>query len=124
MFTETAINIGYSCKLLTADMKVFIIDSDDKEGVRAQLTEAMEEMQRVQEEQGEKNGTQEDEDDEMKPPSGPPFGIVINGHSLVRRERERERERESGFAVAPCSEEGSRAATIGHSQSMPSSCML
>lgn len=35
---ETAINIGYSCKLLTEEMQdVFVIDGDDLEEVRAQL---------------------------------------------------------------------------------------
>ena len=38
---ETAINIGYSCKLLTDDMReVFIIDADDAAGVRDQLEKA------------------------------------------------------------------------------------
>ena len=36
---ETAINIGYSCKLLTEEMRVFIIDEDTLEGVREQLKE-------------------------------------------------------------------------------------
>ena len=34
---ETAINIGYSCKLLTEEMRVFIVDEDTLEGVREQL---------------------------------------------------------------------------------------
>lgn len=35
---ETAINIGYSCRLLTDEMReVFIIDADDAAGVREQL---------------------------------------------------------------------------------------
>ena len=36
---ETAINIGYSCKLLTEEMRVFIVDEDTLEGVREQLKE-------------------------------------------------------------------------------------
>ena len=36
---ETAINIGYSCKLLTEDMRVFIVDEDTLEGVKEQLEE-------------------------------------------------------------------------------------
>ena len=36
---ETAINIGYSCKLLTEEMRVFIVDEDTLEGVREQLEE-------------------------------------------------------------------------------------
>ncbi|OQV17784.1 Phospholipid-transporting ATPase ID [Hypsibius exemplaris] len=38
---ETAINIGYSCKLLTDDMReVFIIDADDAAGTQDQLEKA------------------------------------------------------------------------------------
>lgn len=38
---ETAINIGYSCKLLTEDMKeVLIIDAEEEEEVLEQLKEA------------------------------------------------------------------------------------
>ena len=37
---ETAINIGYSSKLLTEEMKVFIVDEDSTEGVVRQLREA------------------------------------------------------------------------------------
>lgn len=38
---ETAINIGYSCKLLTEDMKeVLIIDAEEEEGVLEQLKDA------------------------------------------------------------------------------------
>ncbi len=36
---ETAINIGYSCKLLTEDMRVFIVDEDTSVGVKRQLEE-------------------------------------------------------------------------------------
>ena len=38
--TETAINIGYSSKLLVEDMRVFIINAEDKAGVKRQLNEA------------------------------------------------------------------------------------
>ena len=37
---ETAINIGYSCRLLTEDMKIFIVDENTLEGVTRQLNEA------------------------------------------------------------------------------------
>ena len=37
---ETAINIGYSSKLLTENMKVFIVDEDNGEGVVRQLQDA------------------------------------------------------------------------------------
>ena len=36
---ETAINIGYSCKLLTEDMRVFVVDEDTLKGVERQLKE-------------------------------------------------------------------------------------
>ena len=36
---ETAINIGYSCKLLTEEMRVFVVDEDTPEGVEQQLRE-------------------------------------------------------------------------------------
>lgn len=39
---ETAVNIGFSSKLLTQDMKVFIVDEDTEEGVIKQLGEANE----------------------------------------------------------------------------------
>lgn len=79
---ETAINIGYSCKLLTEDMKIFTIDSEEKEVVQEQLQNAKDEIDRINEliERGEhaKNN------DPMSEPSGPPFGIVMTGLSLVR----------------------------------------
>ena len=41
---ETAVNIGYSCKLLTEDMRVFVVDEDTSEGVVTQLKEYGETM--------------------------------------------------------------------------------
>lgn len=38
--TETAINIGYSSKLLVEEMRVIIINAEDRAGVEKQLTEA------------------------------------------------------------------------------------
>lgn len=35
---ETAINIGYSCKLLSDDMKQFLIDGDNEAIVERQIT--------------------------------------------------------------------------------------
>ena len=43
---ETAINIGYSCKLLTEEMRVFIVDENTPEGVKRQLEEYGEIMDR------------------------------------------------------------------------------
>ena len=80
---ETAVNIGYSCKLLTENMKLFIVDKEDREGVREQLQEALDEILRVKGmvERGEV--PHRDSDPTVAPP-GPPFGIILNGHSLVR----------------------------------------
>ena len=44
-FPETAINIGYSSKLLTEDMRVFIVDADTREGVIDQLRMARDEIE-------------------------------------------------------------------------------
>ena len=69
---ETAINIGYSSRLLTDDMTRFDIDKDSKEEVCQQLREANKQMK-----------------DHSKSPDASgsdetaSFGIVINGHSLV-----------------------------------------
>lgn len=41
---ETAVNIGYSSKLLTENMKVFIVDETSGEGVAKQLQEAYDEI--------------------------------------------------------------------------------
>ncbi len=41
---ETAINIGYSTKLLTPQMRVFIVDADTKKGVVKQLADITEQM--------------------------------------------------------------------------------
>ena len=43
---ETAINIGYSSKLLTEEMRVFIVDDETAEGVNEQLLEAEQVMNR------------------------------------------------------------------------------
>ena len=42
VFTETAINIGYSCQLLTDEMEeVFVIDAEEKDEVLKQLEDAL-----------------------------------------------------------------------------------
>ena len=80
---ETAINIGYSCKLLTEDMKVFTIDSEEKEVVQEQLQNAKDEIDRINElvERGENPQS----NNPTSGPSGPPFGIVMTGLSLVSK---------------------------------------
>lgn len=45
MVLETAINIGYSCKLLTDEMEeVFVVDGESFDDVKQQLTEARDKM--------------------------------------------------------------------------------
>ena len=45
---ETAINIGYSCRLLTDEMEeVFIIDEDDPLKVQKQMEDALKEIDEV-----------------------------------------------------------------------------
>ncbi len=41
---ETAINIGYSTKLLTPRMRVFVVDADTKKGVIKQIADITEQM--------------------------------------------------------------------------------
>jgi phospholipid-translocating ATPase len=77
---ETAINIGYSSKLLVEDMRVFIINAEEKGAVEKQLTDAKDEI--VNCEEG-KTVEEQSTDTELRlGPPGPPFGIVINGSSL------------------------------------------
>lgn len=46
--TETAINIGYSCHLLTEDMKeVFVVDGNDENEVEVQLKDIRRHMKKV-----------------------------------------------------------------------------
>lgn len=47
-FKETAINIGYSCRLLTEDMReVFVIDGADEHEVEVQLKDIKRRIDRV-----------------------------------------------------------------------------
>lgn len=47
-FKETAINIGYSCHLLTEDMKeIFIIDGKEEREVEVQLKDIKRRMERA-----------------------------------------------------------------------------
>ena len=65
-------------------MKVFIVNAEEKEAVREQIQDAKNEIDRIMEmiERGE---SPPQNDDPMMEPPGPPFGIVLNGHSLVSR---------------------------------------
>lgn len=52
-FSETAINIGYSCKLLTDEMEeIYIVDGESYEAVEAQLKKARDEMVKINREGG------------------------------------------------------------------------
>jgi phospholipid-transporting ATPase len=44
---ETAINIGYSCKLLDDEMYRFIIDETTEQGIREQLKDIKDKMQSI-----------------------------------------------------------------------------
>ena len=83
---ETAINIGYSSRLLKEDMHLFVIDAEEYKEVEKQLREAKDYIDHVlnkpPEQRARYGSTGEEEN--MGPP-GPPFGIVINGHSLVSK---------------------------------------
>ncbi|XP_077989510.1 putative phospholipid-transporting ATPase IM [Glandiceps talaboti] len=86
---ETAINIGYSCRLLTEDMnKVFIISASDELGVKEELGEVLKELK---DKIGLKDEDSDDEDDDVSIAKKNPdhfegiyeFALVINGHSLA-----------------------------------------
>ena len=103
LLSETAINIGYSCQLLTDEMEeVFIIDAEEKEEVEKQLNDALNHIRDVK--KGEKdhtdaevhfaNGTTSDttasgsftraEEIVSLEGENETFALVISGHSLVR----------------------------------------
>ncbi|KAJ8673481.1 hypothetical protein QAD02_004743, partial [Eretmocerus hayati] len=92
---ETAINIGYSCQLLTDDLTdVFIVDAMTYDGVETQLTRYLETIKAASNQQkrptlsivtfsdAEYNPPKEEtNEEELDAP--PVFAVVINGHSLV-----------------------------------------
>ncbi|XP_070161451.1 phospholipid-transporting ATPase ID isoform X4 [Polyergus mexicanus] len=92
---ETAINIGYSCQLLTDDLTdVFVIDATTYDGVEAQLTRYLDTIKTASTQQKrptlsivtfsdtEYNPSRDEQDEhEMEHSTG--FAVVINGHSLV-----------------------------------------
>ncbi|XP_023245345.1 phospholipid-transporting ATPase ID [Copidosoma floridanum] len=95
---ETAINIGYSCQLLTDDLTdVFIVDAVTYDGVETQLTRYLETVKKVTSNQQKRptlsivtfsdteynNPTREEADDQEPDDLQPAFAVVINGHSLV-----------------------------------------
>ncbi|XP_070161453.1 phospholipid-transporting ATPase ID isoform X6 [Polyergus mexicanus] len=98
---ETAINIGYSCQLLTDDLTdVFVIDATTYDGVEAQLTRYLDTIKTASTQQKrptlsivtfrwdkESSDTEynpsRDEQDEHEMEHSTGFAVVINGHSLV-----------------------------------------
>ncbi|EFN73640.1 Probable phospholipid-transporting ATPase ID [Camponotus floridanus] len=97
---ETAINIGYSCQLLTDDLTdVFVIDATTYDGVETQLTRCLDTIKTASTQQKrptlsivtfrwdkessdtEYNPRDEQDEHEMEHSTG--FAVVINGHSLV-----------------------------------------
>ena len=61
---------------------MFVVDEEEKEKVREQLEDANNEIMRIQELVSRGEAPARDKDPMVAPP-GPPFGIVLNGHSLV-----------------------------------------
>ena len=99
LFVDTAINIGYSCKLLTDELEdVYVIDGGDEEEVEKQLRKCHDEMTKMKASHvagvtmttlhRHDNGAGGDHNDVMTSPVVAnyltyEFAIVINGHSLV-----------------------------------------
>ena len=93
--SETAINIGYSCKLLTDEMEeIYIVDGDSFEEVESQLQKAREDMQKhlsgINNHHPPHMEVVSFQDGGLSPlPNGQDaeefggFAFIINGHSLV-----------------------------------------
>ncbi|XP_015185960.1 PREDICTED: phospholipid-transporting ATPase ID isoform X2 [Polistes dominula] len=97
---ETAINIGYSCQLLTDDLTdVFVVDATTYDGVETQLRRYLETIKtasshqnrptlsivtfRWDKESDTEYNPSRDEQDEHEMEQAMGFAVVINGHSLV-----------------------------------------
>ncbi len=92
IFTETAINIGYSCKLLTDEMEdIYIVDGDSYDEVQEQLGKALQDMKRITKggidmdvvSYANANGTTTPIPGGDGPEGCGGFALVLNGHSLV-----------------------------------------
>lgn len=95
---ETAINIGYSCRLLTDEMEeIFIVDGETEQEVKKQMTDFLKAIKDHKVERNHEetvhmqnggvtfNGSATELN--METP-GPDFALVINGHSLYHALRE------------------------------------
>jgi magnesium-transporting ATPase (P-type) len=91
-YAETAINIGYSCRLLVDEMEeIFVVDGDCYEVVESQLQKARMEMSKIMSEQNMdshqenavtfSNGRLGNKARKAEEFGG--FALVVNGHSLV-----------------------------------------
>ncbi|XP_015123681.1 phospholipid-transporting ATPase ID isoform X2 [Diachasma alloeum] len=90
---ETAINIGYSCQLLTDELTdVFIVDATTYDSVETQLQRHLETINTASSQQNRPalsivtfSDTEynREDSDEREPDLSSGFAIVINGHSLV-----------------------------------------
>ncbi|XP_012541419.1 phospholipid-transporting ATPase ID isoform X2 [Monomorium pharaonis] len=97
---ETAINIGYSCQLLTDDLTdVFVVDGTTYDGVETQLMRYLDTIKsastqqkrptlsivtfRWDKESDTEYNPSRDEQDEHEMEHSTGFAVVINGHSLV-----------------------------------------
>ncbi|KAL0113753.1 hypothetical protein PUN28_012700 [Cardiocondyla obscurior] len=97
---ETAINIGYSCQLLTDDLTdVFVVDGTTYDSVEAQLVRYLDTIKsastqqkrptlsivtfRWDKESDTEYNPSRDEQDEHEMEHSTGFAVVINGHSLV-----------------------------------------
>lgn len=90
MFTETAINIGYSCRLLTDEMEeIYIVDGESYQEVEDQLRKAKQDMDRMITQRPNEMEVVSFANGMHQPLADPPpdddvsFALVINGHSLV-----------------------------------------
>uniref|UniRef100_A0A672J4P0 Phospholipid-transporting ATPase n=1 Tax=Salarias fasciatus TaxID=181472 RepID=A0A672J4P0_SALFA len=91
---ETAVNIGYSCKMLTDDMtEVFIIGGHTVQSVRQELRRARERM--IELSRTSDGGKEEG----MEGLGEAEFALVINGHSLAHA---LEADMESEFVSTAC----------------------
>ncbi|VVC36361.1 Hypothetical protein CINCED_3A000306 [Cinara cedri] len=88
---ETAVNIGYSCRLLSDEMELLVLDGSTQDQVEQQLNKCNDSILGVLEEQrSERNSIAtsvvrfyESEDIQLHEDEEHLFALVINGHSLV-----------------------------------------
>ncbi|XP_065194821.1 phospholipid-transporting ATPase ID-like [Sycon ciliatum] len=84
---ETAINIGYSARLLTPDMQVFLVDGRTEEAVCSSLTHIKRRIDEARSDYEQAHNCSLEKEDPFEDPADaerkPKFGIVINGYSLA-----------------------------------------